>query len=198
MNFLAHLYLSTPKQDFLLGNFVADAIKGKKQEMLSGAYADGIAFHHFIDDFTDQHEVNSQMRQHLRGHFHKFSGVVLDIYYDHFLAKKWDLYSEVPLWDYSREVYLLCLKRLEKLPEKTQYILPYMVSGNWLYNYANFHGMQRVFRGMSRRTRFKSGMENAVEVLKMQYSGIEEAFETFFPKLEAAARQNPLYLKNMR
>lgn len=198
MNFLAHLYLSPENEHFQLGNFVADAIKGKNTAILSKPFADGVNMHHQIDAFTDHHPLNTVLRKHLRQYFHKYSGVVLDIYYDHFLALHWEQYADIKLENYVSEVYLMCLRNYDQLPLKTRYIMPYMISGNWLYNYANYRGLYNVFEGMARRTTFESGMQNSVDVLKKEYQMIQTGFEAFFPELADYVFSNQLYTKYAR
>ncbi len=196
MNFLAHLILSPPNELVQLGNFVADAVKGKYSASMPEAMIDGIKLHHSIDEYTDKHPVNREMRKLLNPDFRKYSGVVLDIYYDHFIAQHWNQ-NEVPLRDYARKIYEICIANFDLLPPKTKRILPYLISGNWLYNYANFKGLENVFNGMLGRANFASGMERSVEVLKRDYKIIEEAYFRFFPDLKEFVESREIYKKYM-
>ncbi len=183
MNFLAHAHLSGNNSNILVGNFMADAVKGNPALKYKDDILKGIILHRHIDTFTDAHPMHKQSRKLIRNHFGKFSGIVVDIYYDHFLAKNWHQYSDEPLHDFTQMVYKELSKRLLIIPNHTKRILPFMISQNWLLNYANFKGLDNVFRGMDRRTKHISGMQNAVEVLKSNYMLLNDDFNTFYPEL---------------
>jgi acyl carrier protein phosphodiesterase len=183
MNFLAHAHLSGENSDLLFGNFIADAVKGDASLRYKNDILAGITLHRKIDSYTDSHRVHKNSRDLIRNRFGKYSGIVVDIFYDHFLAKQWENYSQVPLGEYTSWVYKEVSKRFFLLPYRTKRILPFMISQNWLLNYAHFDGLENVFYGMDRRTRFVSGMQHAVDVLKEQYPHLETDFNTFYPEL---------------
>ena len=163
MNFLAHLYLSGNSEGLLIGNFIADSVKGKAYENYNQEIQKGILLHRKIDTFTDSHPIVSQSKQRLHSRYHKYSPVVVDIFYDHFLAVKWNNYSTVSLNEFAENSYRLMNTNFEILPEKVKFMLPYMIKGNWLVNYCNVEGIRKTLTGMSRRTSFNSGMETATE-----------------------------------
>lgn len=183
MNFLAHAHLSGNNNDIMIGNFIADAIKGNAASRYQNDILKGITLHRHIDTFTDAHRLHKQSRSLIRNDFGKFSGIVVDIYYDHFLAKNWHSYSNISLHSFTLRVYKELIKRLVILPKHTKRILPFMISQNWLLNYANFKGLENVFYGMDRRTNHISGMQNAVQVLKKNYSQLNADFNEFYPEL---------------
>jgi acyl carrier protein phosphodiesterase len=183
VNFLAHAYLSGGIRDLIIGNFIADSVKGKEYHSYREGIIKGILLHRKIDTFTDQHPIVFQTKTILRPYFGKYSSVVSDIYFDHFLALYWNEFSSEPLIDFTAYVYGIIKEELPKLPEEVQYFFPYMVKNNWLYNYQTMYGMERVFEGMSRRAKFDSNMEKGVEVLKENYIFFEEKFRQFFPLL---------------
>jgi acyl carrier protein phosphodiesterase len=183
LNFLAHAYLSGDDPDLLFGNFVADSIKGKALETFPSRVRDGVMLHRSIDTFTDQHHLVKECVLFLQPTFRKYSGVVADIYFDHFLALHWQKFSEKDLTIYATEVYKIMIRRFAYLPPRSKRIMPWMIAQNWLVGYANLRDLERVFRGMSRRTNFDSGMENAVVFLKENYSFFDERFQSFFPQL---------------
>jgi len=183
MNFLAHVHLSGKNSDLLFGNFIADAVKGNASTKYKDDILAGITLHRQIDTFTDAHIIHKESRDLIRPHFGKFSGIVVDIYYDHFLAKQWNTYSDTPLDQYTRWVYKQVSKRFLQLPIRTKRILPFMISQNWLLNYANYPGLENIFHGMDRRTKYISGMDNAVEVLKTNHEPLNAHFNKFYPEL---------------
>jgi len=188
MNFLAHVYLSGTNQNSMIGNFIADSIKGKEILEYSPEIQEGIHLHRFIDHYTDTHPVISEGKKIISPYFGKYNAVVMDIYMDHFLAKDWQKYSNVPLTAYALSIYSLLQKNNNVLPERVQELLPYMIRQDWLSNYANFHGMEQVFRGMSRRASFVSHMEDATKVLQLHYAEMQKCFDLFFPELVIAAQ----------
>lgn len=189
MNFLAHAHLSGNNKDVLFGNFVADAIKGNGYLKFREDIQIGIKLHRRIDSFTDNHPVWKRSAGRLRSDFGRYSGVVVDIYYDHYLANNWPDYSSKSLDAFAAHVYQILHDRYEMLPDRTKKLLPYLTSQNWLVGYANLRDLQLVFFGMDRRTGLKSGMSKAVEVLKKNYKEIKADFIEYYPDLLAYADQ---------
>lgn len=185
MNYLAHMYLSGDDQEIMIGNFIADAVKGRRMERYPSRVQDGILLHRRIDEYTDTHEVTRQARKHMAGRFGKYSGVVMDMYYDHFLGIKWGSYSDESLYAFTERNFAILARNFYVLPGKSRRILPFMMKNNWLAAYASFEGLDRAFNGMARRTPFESGMEAAVDFLKKDYSYFAEAFDEFFPDILA-------------
>ncbi len=186
MNFLAHLYLSGDNPKVKIGNFIGDFVKGKNlTERFEKDIVKGIALHREIDWYTDTHPVVKQSKDRLRPKYRHYSGVITDIFYDHFLAKNWSKYSNMLLPDFAEECYTVIQQSESVLPEEAKYMLPYMVKGNWLVNYSRLEGIQRALSGMARRTRFESKMEESVSDLENNYGGFQNEFEIFFPDLVA-------------
>ncbi|NQT77382.1 MAG: DUF479 domain-containing protein [Bacteroidetes bacterium] len=184
MNFLAHAFLSGSNDQLLIGNFIADAIKGDHIDQYREDIRKGITLHRSIDSYTDHHPLFIQSKNRIRSEYGKFSAVIIDIYYDHFLALNWSDYSEDDLSEYVLHVYKLMLRNYEILPPRSKRVLPYMIIHNWLLGYSRFNDLQWVFNGMSRRAkRYKSGMENAVHSLKKNYDPFKEDFKQFFPDM---------------
>jgi acyl carrier protein phosphodiesterase len=183
MNFLAHLFLSGDDPDIMLGNLIADGIKGKNYEHLNKGAQEGILLHRRIDHFTDNHPVVGQSKERLRSKYRKYTGVIVDMFYDHFLAANWKNYSRVELYDFTVKAYELLINNLSILPPRIRRVMPYMLASNWLYSYRDLEMMSRYFEGMAKRTSFYSGMADAVDDLKEHYTLFKGEFETFFPEL---------------
>lgn len=183
MNFLSHLFLSGNSEEILLGNFIADAVKGNMILQFPPGIQQGIQLHRKIDTYTDTHEVVDRSKQRLRPIYKKYSPVITDVFYDHFLANKWEVYSDRPLSDYVQEIYELVNRNHHFLPEKTAQFNFYMQQNNILEAYARLEGIEKVLYGMSRRTPFESNMEKAIHDLKKDYHLYEEEFDLFFPEL---------------
>jgi acyl carrier protein phosphodiesterase len=183
MNFLAHIYLSGDNEDVLLGNFIADSVKGSDFNKFRENIKAGILFHRAIDSYTDSNLIVEKSKERLRSKYHKYSGVIVDMFYDHFLAENWDLFSNVSLSDFTRNAYGILLKNYPILPSRSKRILPFMIYYNWLKNYSDFDSLQSCFEGMSRRTTFNSKMEFVVNDLKNDYDFYKQDFFNFFPEL---------------
>jgi acyl carrier protein phosphodiesterase len=184
VNYLAHLYLSGDDPALRLGNFIADHLKNRPVSFYQPDIQRGIRLHHAIDCFTDQHPVVAESKARLQPEFRKYAPVIVDVFYDHFLAKKWSLYHPQPLPDYAASIYVEMKNQHELLPVRAQEMLPYMERYDWLTNYAHIDGIRRVMNGMSRRARFDSGMERAPEALERDMSAFDAEFELFFPDLQ--------------
>lgn len=145
----------------------------------------GIILHRAIDTFTDEHPVFRESSRRLMPRYGLYSRVIVDIYYDHFLARRWEEYSSTDLTDFVQSAYKLLIRNYLILPARSKRILPFMIAQNWLAGYASLQDLQRVFNGMARRTGYKSGMENAIVSLKKDYTKYETEFRRFFPEIIA-------------
>lgn len=183
MNFLAHLYLSGEDEEIIIGNFIADHVKGRVFEKFSPGIRSGILLHREIDAFTDAHPLWIQSKNRLAPNYRKYAGVITDMFYDHFLSSNWNDYSPENLDVFTRRMYGIIMKRYLILPAKTQRMLPFMAKDNWLKAYGTFAGLGRALNGMARRTPFESGMGNAITDLKKDYGLYEGEFRNFFPEL---------------
>lgn len=188
MNFLAHIYLSGENEELMIGNFIADFIKGNQFHHLPDGIKQGILLHRKIDTYTDQHHVVRQSTQKLHADYHKYAGVIVDIYYDHFLASNWERYSATKLVDFAENTYQTLLKNQDILPEKVQEILPYMLTHNWLVNYAKIEMMENTFQRLSQRISNRNNQKEnnlhlATANLQKDYILFEEEFHLFFDDL---------------
>ncbi|WP_019669667.1 acyl carrier protein phosphodiesterase [Eudoraea adriatica] len=189
MNFLAHIYLSFGDDEITIGNFIADSIRGNKYKHLPDRIQKGILLHREIDTYTDSHPVAKTSSKRLHKNYSHYSQVIVDIFYDHFLAKNWKQYSDIPLELFVENFYDLLKENVTILPEGTKRMIPYMISDNWLLNYAKMDGISRVLSGMNRRTNNRSKMNYAILDLEKDYDSFELEFTAFFKELEAFSKQ---------
>lgn len=184
MNFLAHQYLSFHSEPVMVGNFIADTITGAIPDDYPEGVKLGIHIHRSIDSYTDSHPIVLETRKLLYPWFSKYAAVVQDVYYDHYLAINWHLYSKIPLDEFVNNVYAVLSANEQLMNEKALRILHYMKLHDWLYNYSNKEGIDRALKGLSRRATFKSNMEKGLEALEANYTAINQQFLEFFPQLE--------------
>ncbi len=183
MNYLAHIYLSQEIKELTIGNFIADSIKGNKFQHFPEKIKDGIILHRALDTFTDKHPIVRKSTHRLFPAYSHYSGVVVDILYDHFLAKNWHEYSEVPLLEYTHNFYDLLKDNYEILPLRVQQFMPYMIRDNWLYNYATIEGIGKILYQMDHRTKNRSKMQYATKELELYYPLFEAEFKAFFNEI---------------
>jgi acyl carrier protein phosphodiesterase len=189
MNFLAHLYLSQNNINIMIGNFIADHIRGNNYRGFSKEIQQGIFLHRAIDTFTDAHEVVRKSKKRLHARYRHYDGVIIDIFYDYFLAKKWASYSEIPLDVFTNSINMLFNEIKLDLPLKSQQFIKYMIEYNILFNYQYKDGIQKVLNGMNYRTKGKSQMNLAIEDLMVLEKELEEDFTLFFKDLRTHTNQ---------
>ena len=189
MNFLAHIYLSFDDEEIAIGNFIADSVKSKKYRKFPDKIQKGILLHRAIDSYTDVHPMHKQSSSRLYPIYRHYNRVIVDIFYDHFLAKNWAIYSDTPLAVYVDNFYSLLERHYTLLPKGVQRMMPYMISDNWLLNYAELEGIAKVLHGMNRRTQNRSKMQHAMTELEEFYDSFEAEFTSFFEDLTLFSKQ---------
>jgi acyl carrier protein phosphodiesterase len=195
MNFLAHLYLSQNDTNIMIGNFIADHIRGNNYEGFSKEIQQGIFLHREIDTFTDAHKIVRKSKRRLHERYGHYDGVIIDIFYDYFLAKNWDNYSAIPLDIYTGSINKLFNEISAELPVKSQQFIKYMIEFNILFNYQFEDGIEKVLNGMNHRTKGKSQMNLAIEDLKKLTKEFEEDFSVFFEDLRNFSNQKTKEIK---
>jgi acyl carrier protein phosphodiesterase len=189
MNFLAHIYLSGDNDLLKIGNFMADSIHGNKFNDYPTEIKKGILLHRSIDSFTDMHSVYRQSKHRLHEKYGHYSGVIMDIFYDHFLAKNWKTYSDEKLEDYADNFYLLLKENYDLLTEKMKGILPYMFGRNWLVSYASIEGLEMILFQMDQRTKNRVAMHESIVELKQFYLEFDKEFSLFFEELKQHCKE---------
>lgn len=184
MNFLAHAYLSGNDKEILLGNFIGDSVKGSDLGKLPERVQQGVLLHRKIDTFTDSHSVVRESVERLRPVYRKYSGVIIDMFYDHYLARNWIDHSSITLNEFANDVYSLMKLNYDILPSRSQQMLPYMIQYNWLVLYAQIEGLEIILTQMANRATFESNMEKAGKELREKYHLFENEFNRFFSELK--------------
>jgi acyl carrier protein phosphodiesterase len=183
MNFLAHIYLSGDNDLIKIGNFMADGIRGKHFESYPTDVQKGIILHRAIDTFTDAHPIFRQSTKKLHENYHHYAGVIIDVFYDHFLAKNWTKYSDEKLDLFVERFYQSLHNNPDILSERTKGMMPYMIEHNWLVSYQTVEGINRILTQMDHRTKNESKMRFATNELSEFYSEFETEFSEFFKEL---------------
>lgn len=183
MNFLAHIYLSGDNDLLKIGNFMADGIHGKNFDGFPTEIQKGIVLHREIDTFTDAHSIFRQSTKRLHSNYHHYSGIIVDIFYDHFLAKNWSNYSDEKLEDFTERFYQSLRDNYDSLTPRTQKMTPYMIDQNWLLSYQTIEGIAIILEKMDHRIKTDSNLRFSVTELKIFYTDFEQEFTEFFEEL---------------
>jgi acyl carrier protein phosphodiesterase len=189
VNYLAHSVLSFNDPDLIIGNFIADSIQGNRFDGLTPSIIKGITLHRKIDVYTDSHPIFLTSKYHFTKDFGKYNGVLMDIIYDHYLAKNFHLYSPTPLQEYCSNIYKLLHDNHHYLPEPAKRFYEYMTERNVLYTYSTLQGIEVVLGHLSHRIRHRYELSLAIPVLEKHYDEIEQEFFVFFDDLTAFCKQ---------
>ncbi|UPQ78845.1 ACP phosphodiesterase [Flavobacterium azooxidireducens] len=189
MNFLAHIYLSGDNKQIQIGNFMADGIRGNDYLNYPDDIQKGIILHRAIDTFTDAHPIFRKSKHRLHEKYGHYSGVIIDIFYDHFLAKNWQKYSDEPLEKTAADFYENLSSNYAILTERTKGMMPYMIARNWLVSYASLEGLSMIMFQMDHRTKNRVDMHLSMNELKEFYTEFEEEFTAFFEELQMHCKE---------
>jgi acyl carrier protein phosphodiesterase len=183
VNFLAHTYLSGCNEEIIVGNFMGDYVKGRNYLQFPEEVKRGILIHRDIDTFTDMHPVTRRGKKRLADRYHKYAGIIIDIFYDHFLASLWDDFSTIPLQDFVGRTYDLLKRNYVVLPAAIKRWFPTFLENNWMMAYQRIDGIELVLERMAANTSLPNHASYAVEVLSDRYSVFKDDFLEFFPQI---------------
>jgi len=183
MNYLAHIYLSGDSDEILLGNFIGDFVKGNKYLNYPDQVAYGIRLHRRIDLFTDQHPDVRKCIDILKPGYGRYAGIVMDVFFDHFLAANWNKYSEYTLRQFSKHAHAVFLSNFLLLPFRVKQFLPFLIQHKRLESYAYRENIYQVLEIMSRHTSLPSNSKWAMQILLQEYDQFEILFRSFFGEL---------------
>ncbi len=193
MNFLAHLYLADDTPGSLIGNILPDLVRGSDRlpDRLDQAVRAGADLHRRVDVFTDLHPVFRQSKARIRARHGIFSGILIDVFYDHFLSVHWGDYHPDPLPDFIRHVYRTFARHAHLMPEAMRPISERMAAQDWLTSYGSIDGVELILERMSRRfeARFDRHVDLAAATadLERHREGLRDDFSRFFPDLVVEA-----------
>jgi acyl carrier protein phosphodiesterase len=179
MNFLAHLYLSGENKDLKLGNFIGDYIKGNKYLDFPEDIQKGILLHRKIDSFTDNHPVIKQASIPFKPVYGRYSGIIVDIIFDHFLALNWGDYSVYTLKDFTSKTHSILISNFWILPVRVKKFLPFLIQSRRLESYTFEHGIKTALEIMSRYTSLPEKSDIAIKILQQNNYSLSENFRMF-------------------
>jgi len=187
MNLLAHVLLSGPDVEVRLGNLLADFVKGRDRASMSSAFLEGVRQHQAVDSFTDSHPVVHRSKGRISG-YRYVSGILVDVFYDHFLTLHWDEYSPESLGDFTARLYAEFRSHPIPLSVEGQATLDLFIEDDWLGSYRTIEGVEdalgRISRRLEERTGREFGLRAATSELLTNFDGLAGDFAEFFPALQ--------------
>jgi len=183
MNYLAHTYLSGDNDNIKIGSFLGDWVRGSDYLKYSEDIRTGISLHRNIDTFTDQHPIVRHSASRFKSRYARYSSVIIDIVYDHYLASNWKDFCSISLRDYVNRMHNVMLNNFELLPERLKNYLPGFMNERWIERYATLEGIRDVLETMSKRTSLPKETEFAISVMEAFYKDFSHEFFDFFGQI---------------
>ncbi len=180
MNYLAHAFLSNNDRDLLIGNFIADHLHGNDFGNYSPKIIEGIYLHRKIDTFTDAHPKFKESKRIFYNGYERYSGVLIDIYFDHFLGKNFSNYSPSSLKTFCDNVYSIYSESQTLLPKSSSNFLEYVLKNNIYHHYSTLEGIEKVLFHLSHRIKHGVMLNESVIIFKQHENKLEENFKIFF------------------
>lgn len=160
---------------------MGDYVKGKNYLQFPELVKKGILIHRDIDSFTDKHPITRRSKLRISGKYHKYAGIIIDIFYDHFLASLWEGFSVLSLNEFVNRTYDLLKRNYKVLPAAIKMWFPTFLENNWMLAYQTVGGIELVLERMAANTSLPDHAAYAVEVLGDNYQDFMEDFLEFFP-----------------
>jgi acyl carrier protein phosphodiesterase len=190
MNYLVHLYLAGNDTDLIIGNFIADHVKGKQYLSYSEGVQKGILMHRAIDHFTDHHPLVIEAKKYFSKHFGLASGILIDIFFDHFFAQEWVVFNpNITLKNFTDNIHQVLKNKIDILPERSQRFLSYMLEYNILYNYQFENGIHRTLEGISKRLKNKFLLHEAMPIMLNKKMELLQLYTPFMLELITEFKQ---------
>lgn len=189
MNLVAHQLLSFSQPMVQVGNHMGEIVKGRKLDKFSPNIIKGIKLHRHIDFFTDSNDIVKKSTSRLHGDYGKYSPIIVDVFYDYFLIKNWDKFSNESFEDFKNRCYKLLLDHKEVYPAKLKHLTEAMVKYDWFQKYSTLEGIEETLKQMSVRTKFENNMDSAVKTLYIKEESFNKDFLSFFPKIMESCKE---------
>ncbi|ELU1437387.1 DUF479 domain-containing protein [Providencia rettgeri] len=191
MNYLAHLHLAHIAHSSLLGNIMADYVRGNPTGRYSPEIVAGIFMHRTVDRVTDTHPLVKEAKGLFRDEYRRVATITLDLVWDHFLSLHWStLEPTLPLVDFVRYCRKTIEPQLCHTPEKFQELNEYLWPQHWLIRYADKNYIGKSLNGMARRRPKLGALSGSFDDFLLQYNQLENIFFQFYPQMMANALQH--------
>jgi acyl carrier protein phosphodiesterase len=190
MNYLAHIFLAKQSNEAMLGALLGDFVKADIAGKFTLPVETEIRLHRKIDSYTDHHPVTQEARTLFQEGRRRYAGILLDVFYDHLLAKNWSTYCDMPLATFIQQFYETLDGYQQILPDRLVEITPWMIRQDWLGSYQDYQGVETAIRRMSTRLS-KNGhlLREGLLDLQKNYAFLASGFDRFFPELMQFAEE---------
>lgn len=188
LNYLAHLLLCDGRPESLVGSILGDFSRGVDLDAFSPGVREAVSLHFRVDAFTDSHTVVGESKRRIQAPHRRYAGVLVDMFYDHFLARRWEQYCEVPLATFTANAYEALLQAEPFLPERMAGVCRAMAAGDWLSSYERVESIGTALQRMARRLSRRNDLATGIQALTANYAALEADFHRFFPELQAYAQ----------
>lgn len=189
MNYLAHIALSNDIEEVLAGNMIEDFITGRvehpRNSFLTEELKVGVRLHRLIDTFTDTNENVTNCKRLFYESTGKYSSIVVDIFFDHFLIKNWSVFYDMPLEEFCKKVYEILPRYREYYPEPLARVIDSMVSYEWLTHYEYEWGLEKAMQSVNLKIGIENHLNEALPAFRTNYAYINQQFLIFYPELKA-------------
>lgn len=193
MNFLAHLHLAALADSSLLGNLLADFVRGNPQGAYTHDIVAGIMMHRRVDVMTDTLPLVKEARTYFSTDYRRVAPITLDVLWDHFLARHWDrLMPDCTLPDFIQHAQSQILPHLQQTPARFQHLNAYLWSERWLERYAELHFIADVLQGMANRRPKLAALAGSFHDIKQNYQSLEVIFLEFYPDMMLHAQHKQI------
>ena len=179
MNFLGHLYFSNNDLELMYSNLFGDYVKGKDYTHYPKKLQNGITLHREIDHYIDSHPRVLELLRTLYPKLPKISGIAVDLYFDHILARRWNEFHSTDLRTFVNEFYNYNPKHENHYSTEFKFLIEKMKEYDWIYRYKEFEGLDSACKGLSKRISFENSLASAPTVFLQLESEIESTFDAF-------------------
>jgi acyl carrier protein phosphodiesterase len=183
MNLVAHQYLSFNQPDIQIGNYLGEVVKGNKYLNYPQSISKGILLHRAIDHFTDENEIVKKSTSYFHATQHKYAPIIIDLMYDYFLIKHWNLFCDIPFEKFKQDCYTIFNNSYSTYPTSLQEMTNHLIQYDWFENYKTLEGIQRTLNGISKRTKFSNNLNHSLKSMIEYQDYIEEHFLLFMPRV---------------
>ncbi|MGL4632413.1 MAG: ACP phosphodiesterase [Leadbetterella sp.] len=189
MNYLAHVFLAGYNPGMIVGNILEDYITGsienKDNQLLPYHVKLGIQQHRIIDTFTDSHPIVKQSKSYFYEILGKYSPIITDVLYDHFLLMNWKTYTNEDFSACRNRIYKAFAEYKDIQPIGMQYLIQSMTEHDWLKNYEFDWGLERAFLNLNHKiNKPEIDLKIAMPLFHSKYDNLNQEFNLFFPELK--------------
>ncbi len=186
MNFLAHLCLANGDSGLMLGGLIGDFVRGRRAlRAFPEPIRQGIVLHRYIDKCTDRSPVIKSLRPLFSREFRRYSGIIIDLAFDHELANNWWRYMPGSLERFDIEARDLLRENAEWVPEELARFMRYADKHGLFSAYREEAVIFKALTGIGTRLSRPNPLHRAAEIWPELAPAFKPAFRQFFPQIQS-------------